>query len=52
MKKMLDAGTTILFVSHSTPQVKKICQKAVWLDKGVVKMMGTSDEVCKAYEQS
>ena len=34
IQNMKDQGTTILFVSHSIEQVKKICNKVVWLDHG------------------
>lgn len=49
MDKMLEGGTTLLFVSHSIEQVKKLCDHAVWIDKGCVKMAGVVDEVCEAY---
>lgn len=52
MKLMLDSGTTILFVSHSAAQIQKVCQKAIWLDQGMIKMMGSSAEVCRAYENA
>jgi ABC-type polysaccharide/polyol phosphate transport system ATPase subunit len=44
-------GVTVLFVSHSIIQVKKICNKAIWLEKGEVIMMGDAKEVCEAYEK-
>ena len=50
MEEMLSGGTTLLFVSHSTEQVRKLCKKAVWIDKGQVQMYGDVDEVCDAYE--
>ena len=49
ISEMLDQGTTLLYVSHSLPEVQKICQNAVWLDKGSMQMIGTADEVCEAY---
>jgi ABC-2 type transport system ATP-binding protein len=45
-------GTTLLFVSHSTDQVRRVCNKALWLDHGHTKMIGDVDEVCDAYSQS
>ncbi|MCL2632708.1 MAG: ABC transporter ATP-binding protein [Coriobacteriia bacterium] len=45
-------GTTVLFVSHNINQVQKLCRKALWLEKGVVKMIGSVDEVCEAYSSS
>ena len=52
IQKMIDGGTTILFVSHSIEQVKKICNKIVWLDHGHVKMQGDAEDVCGKYSQS
>lgn len=49
MEKMLSDGTTLLFVSHSLPQVQDICKNALWLNHGKAEMMGPSKEVCSAY---
>lgn len=49
MQEMLSSGTTLLYVSHSKEAVEKICNKALWLDKGHVKMCGEAAEVCAAY---
>lgn len=52
IEEMLAGGTTFLFVSHSTKQVRQLCRKAVWLKKGKIQMYGEVNEVCDAYEQS
>ena len=52
IQEMLAGGTTFLFVSHSTTQVKKICEKAVWLEKGQIIYRGTATEVCDEYAKS
>lgn len=49
IQKLLGNGTTFLFVSHNTSQVKKLCKNAIWLEKGVVTMAGTSNEVADEY---
>jgi len=49
MKTILDSGTTLLFVSHSIEQVKKMCNKALWLENGQMKMFGDTNIVCDAY---
>ena len=49
-QKILNSGATIMFVSHSVSQVRKVCKKALWLDNGTMKMFGDVDEVCNAYE--
>lgn len=52
IQTMADQGTTILFVSHSIAQVKKICDKIAWLESGQLKRFGSAEEICKEYEQS
>jgi len=47
--KMRENGTTLLYVSHSMNEVKKLCDKAVWLDKGVLRMVGDTSIVSAAY---
>ena len=49
---MKEKGTTILFVSHSIDQVKSICNKIVWLEKGHVKRFGDVDSICEEYRTS
>ena len=44
-------GVTVLFVSHSIDQVERVCQKAVWIEKGELKMKGNVKEVCEAYRK-
>ncbi|MEC0093595.1 ABC transporter ATP-binding protein [Paenibacillus macquariensis] len=50
MKELKSRGTTILFVSHATEQVKRFCNKAVWLKDGVVQASGESSEIADLYE--
>ena len=47
---MFDKGVTVLFVSHNTAQVRRLCTKAVLLEKGRVIASGTADEVCDIYD--
>lgn len=49
MKKMIESGATVVFVSHSIEQVKQICKKALWLEHGSVKMLGDAESVCDRY---
>lgn len=50
MKELKSRGTTILFVSHATEQVKRFCNKAIWLKDGVVQASGESSEIADLYE--
>ena len=52
IRRMKEAGTTILFVSHSIDQVQSLCSKVVWLEKGKLKMMGDAMEIGEIYKQS
>ncbi|MFQ9543438.1 MAG: ABC transporter ATP-binding protein [Clostridium sp.] len=50
MKKLKEKGTTILFVSHATEQVKRFCNKAIWLKDGKIEAEGESSEIVDLYE--
>ena len=52
MMEMMSGGTTVLFVSHSLPQMREMCDRCMWLDHGRVRMIGDTQTVCDAYEQS
>ncbi len=49
MKELMEKGTTIILVSHSIEQVRQLCNKVTWLEKGNVVMTGDAQEVCDAY---
>lgn len=49
MTEMLSGGTTLLYVSHSIDEVKRLCDHALWIDKGEAKMIGEAKTVCDAY---
>ena len=52
IRELIDAhGTTLLFVSHSIDQVERVCKKAVWIEKGELRMRGEVNEVCEAYRK-
>lgn len=42
-------GTTILFVSHDMISVKKLCNRAIWIEKGHVRADGDAATVCEEY---
>jgi len=42
-------GVTVLIVSHSNDQIERLCNKAIWIEKGHTRMMGPASEVCSAY---
>ncbi len=48
---MFDSGVTVLFVSHSLAQVKRICNKAMILDHGKLVAYGDIDDIAPQYEK-
>ncbi|MBQ3004890.1 MAG: ABC transporter ATP-binding protein, partial [Clostridia bacterium] len=51
VKSMFDKGVTVLFVSHNTAQVRRLCNTAIILDKGKVVAYGEANEVCDIYQE-
>lgn len=49
MLSMIGGGTTVLFVSHSIEQIKKLCDRVIWIEKGKIKKIG-GKEVCDEYK--
>ena len=49
MKELRNEGKTMVFVTHSMGQVKELCNRAIWLSNGKIKMDGKPDEVVDAY---
>lgn len=50
MEEMINGGTTVVLVSHSEADIRRICQKAVWIDRGVLRSVGDTDTVLKMYQ--
>lgn len=42
-------GVTILIVSHSNEQIERLCNKAIWIEKGHERIAGSAHEVCQVY---
>lgn len=51
MRSLMRSGTAVLMVSHSTLQIRSLCSRVLWMEKGKIVMDGKPDEVCGAYEQ-
>jgi ABC-2 type transport system ATP-binding protein/lipopolysaccharide transport system ATP-binding protein len=52
LEEMMSNDTTVLLVSHSIDTIKKMCNKVIWLEKGKLRMVGNTEEVCAAYENA
>ena len=51
-QKMLDlknSGKTMVFVTHNMGDVKKLCNRTIWIYEGKVKMDGDTKKVCDEY---
>ncbi|HEU4752619.1 MAG TPA: ABC transporter ATP-binding protein, partial [Armatimonadota bacterium] len=49
LNRMKADGKTLLFVSHEMSDVRRVATRVVWLDRGVLRMDGATDEVVDAY---
>lgn len=52
MRQICRSGSTVLFVSHSSHAIAQLCDRAVWLEEGQIKMIDTALEVVRAYDYS
>lgn len=48
--RLKEKGATILFCSHSVYQIEALCTRALWLDKGVVQLLGDPATVVAGYQ--
>ena len=51
VESLIKNGCTMLLVSHSMQQVLELCDEAIWLDKGKIRMQGPAFDVVKSYEE-
>lgn len=51
IKEMFAKGITVLFVSHNLQQVRSLCTRAIWLEKGHVIEDGPVEEVTEHFEK-
>ena len=52
LEYMMNNGTTVLLVSHSAPEIKRICQKAVWIDRSNLRFVGDVDDALSLYNDT
>ncbi len=50
INELMAGGTTIVIVSHSIEQIERLCDRVMWIEKGNLKMLGETSEVCEAYK--
>jgi len=51
IEEMIAKGTTVLLVSHSAETIKKMCTRAILLQKGRLAQIGSVDEICRIYQE-
>lgn len=42
-------GVTVLIVSHSNEQIARLCNKAIWIEKGHTRLIGDAQDVARIY---
>lgn len=49
MMEIINGGATTILVSHSLDQIRRMCNKVLWLDKGKQIAFGSTEEICDKY---
>src|ERR1700688_2691185 len=52
MSEVSKGGRTIVFVSHQMSQIRRLCERVIWVDRGVIKLDGPTLDVVSAYERA
>jgi len=52
MSEVSKAGRTIVFISHQMSQIRRLCERVLWIDAGQLRLDGAAEAVIGAYEQS
>lgn len=52
IKSLLDGGTTFLYVTHAADAIRSLCETAIWLENGRVRMKGSASDVGAAYQSA
>lgn len=51
MKELKEEGTTVVMVSHDLNVIKQLCNRAIWIESGIIREEGNPEEVIEAYLQ-
>ena len=49
LRELKASGITIIIVTHDTNTVERFCNKAIWINNGIISESGTSTKVVDAY---
>jgi teichoic acid transport system ATP-binding protein len=50
IRELSGAAGTVFVVAHGHTIIREVCNRAIWMDKGVIKMDGDTNVVLDAYE--
>lgn len=50
MANFRDSGATVIMVTHSVEQIRTICSRAMWLDRGEIQLLSDANTVCDIYK--
>ena len=49
IRQLHGQGRTVIFISHDLNQVRRLCDRGIWLDQGRLRMDGPIEDVARAY---
>ena len=52
MQDVSKSGRTIVFVSHQMGQIRRLCERVIWIDGGQIREQGPTGKVIAAYESA
>ena len=50
IRELTNSAGTVFLVAHSQTMIREVCNRAIWIDKGVIKLDGETETVLAAYE--
>jgi len=50
IRELANSAGTVFLVAHSQTMIREVCNRAIWLDQGVIKLDGETAEVLDAYD--
>jgi ABC-type polysaccharide/polyol phosphate transport system ATPase subunit len=51
MTELIRSHVTVVMVSHSLPNISRLCDKVVWMDKGTIREYGDAQDIVKSYRE-
>jgi len=51
VRELLAGAGTVFLVSHAVGTIQDVCERSIWLERGLIRMDGPTEEVVRAYEE-